>query len=619
MPQQFIILIVAAMALLVMVGASFLSGRGSLDSIKSKPVGDGQHGTARWATPKEIGKTFHRVPFHAAQWRRGENLPAVQGLVLGSQGKKGNVTALVDSDDIHCLMIGAAGVGKTAFFLYPNLEYACACGMSFLALDTKGDLARNYGAIAEKYYGYQVSIIDLRNPTRSDGFNFLTLANAYMDQAVEHPDDLAARAKAEKYAKILSKTIISPDGDSGSYGQNAFFYDSAEGLLTAVILLLAEFLPPKEIDGAMQERRHIVSVFKLVQDLLEPSGTKGKSCFQVLMGRLPPEHKARWFAGAALNTSEQAMASVLSTVLSRLNAFLDTELEQTICFDSPIDAESFASRKSAIFLVLPEEDQTKNFMAGLMIQNLSHELFSVADENGGKLKNRVVLFCDEFGTMPPFDVLSLFSAGRSRKLTMLPIIQSLAQLEKNYGKEGSEIIQDNCQDTIFGGFAPNSQTADVLSRALGNYTVQSGSISRSKGENSQSLQMSERALMTPDELKSIPKGEFVVMKTGAHPMRTRLRLFLDWGITFGEPYQMPEHGQRKVYYAGRQELEAAIIQRFWTEPEAEADEKARPPYRGRAGQREDRHNRQQGQAGPPLATIPDCVKKQDGPPLGEGG
>ena len=131
--------------------------------------------------------------------------------------------------------------------------------------------------------------------------------------------------------------------------------------------------------------------------------------------------------------------------------FLDTELEQTICFDSPLDAESFASKKSAskksaIFLVLLEEDQTKNFMAGLMIQNLSRELFSVADENGGKLKNRVVLFCDEFGTMPPFDVLSLFSAGRSRKLTMLPIIQSLAQLEKNYGKEGSEIIQDNCQD-----------------------------------------------------------------------------------------------------------------------------------------------------------------------------
>ena len=50
------------------------------------------------------------------------------------------------------------------------------------------------------------------------------------------------------------------------------------------------------------------------------------------------------------------------------------------------------------------------------------------------------------------------------------------------------------------------------------------------------------------------------------PMRTRLRLFLDWGITFGDPYQTPEHGQRKVYYAGRQELEEAIKQRFWIGP-----------------------------------------------------
>ena len=99
-----------------------------------------------------------------------------------------------------------------------------------------------------------------------------------------------------------------------------------------------------------------------------------------------------------------------------------------------------------------------------MIQNLSRELFSIADANEGKLKKRVVFYCDEFGTMPPFDVLPLFSAGRSRKLTLVPIIQSLAQLEKNYGKEGAEIIADNCQDTIFGGFAPNSQTAETLSK-----------------------------------------------------------------------------------------------------------------------------------------------------------
>ena len=539
-------------------GLSMMSHHYTLGNIKSRTVGDGQHGTARWATDKEIKQTYAHVPFKVREWRRGQNLPTEQGLILGCKGQPQELTALVDSDDIHCLMIGASGIGKTAFFLYPNLEYACASGMSWLALDSKGDLARNYGTIAKNCYGYNVSVIDLRNPTRSDGNKLLTLVNRYMDIAREDPKNLAARAKAEKYAKILAKTIVNPDGDDSNRGQNAFFYDAAEGLLTSVILMLAEFLPPDEEHP--QERRHIVSVFKLVQDLLEPSKVKGKSHFQLLMGKLPPDHKARWFAGAALNSAEQAMASVMSTVLSRLNAFLDSELEQVLCFDSAIDAEKFGSEKSAIFLILPEEDTTKNFMAGLMIQNLSRELFAVADENGGKLQNRVVLFCDEFGTMPPFDVLPLFSAGRSRRLTLVPIIQSLAQLEKNYGKEGSEIIQDNCQDTIFGGFAPNSQTAEVLSKALGNRTVLSGSVSRGKNDPSQSLQMMERPLLTADELKAIPKGNFIVQKTGRYPMRTRLRLFLEWGITFEEPYIVPERADRAVAYANREDLERNLPQ-----------------------------------------------------------
>ena len=553
-----ILLLAAVFGALAAIAA--FSNRGSLDSIKSKDVGDGQHGTAHWATPAEVRKTFRSVPFQPALWRKGERLPDAQGLVLGCDGKPGRLTALVDSDDIHCLMIGASGVGKTAYFLYPNLEYACASGMSFFASDTKGDLARNYGAIARDCYGYQVAVVDLRNPTRSDGYNLLTLINHYMDVCRREPTNLAARAKAEKYAKILSKTIINPDGEN--FAQNQYFYDAAEGVLTAVTLLLAEYLPPKRIHGELRERRHIVSVFKLVQELLAPSILPGKNEFQLLMDRLPEEHKAKWFSGSALTAAEQSMASVMSTVLSRLNTFLDSELEQVLCFDSAMDAESFAAKKSAIFLILPEEDSTKNFMAGLMIQTLSRELFSVADEHDGKLPNRVVFFCDELGTMPAFDILPLFSAGRSRRLTLVPIIQSLAQLEKNYGKEGAEILTDNCQDTIFGGFAPNSQTAEVLSKALGSRTVMSGSISRGKNDTSQSLQMIERPLMTPDELKSIPKGHFIVMKTGTHPMQTRLRLFLEWGITFGEPYHVPQWAARKVYYASKAELTSAIYRAF---------------------------------------------------------
>ena len=107
--------------------------------------------------------------------------------------------------------------------VYLSQQFSCASGMSFLALDTKGDLARNYGTIATKCYGYQVSVVDLRNPTRSDGSNFLTLVNKYMSIAVKDSTDIASRARAEKYAKILAKTIFTQTGDEGGTGLKNFY------------------------------------------------------------------------------------------------------------------------------------------------------------------------------------------------------------------------------------------------------------------------------------------------------------------------------------------------------------------------------------------------------------
>ena len=555
--QPVVMLLVAGGVMFAVIGGlSLLAHYYTLNGIKSKTVGDGQHGTARFATKKEIEQTYTEVLYEPEKWRKGECLPTAQGLVLGSVERNGKLYALVDTGDVHCLMIGAAGVGKTAHFLYPNIEYACACGMSFLTTDTKGDLYRNYAGIAQKYYGYETAVIDLRNPTRSDGDNMLHLVNKYMDQYLLDTTNLSAKAKAEKYAKITAKTIISAGGgDSASFGQNAFFYDAAEGILAASILLIAEFCSP--------EKRHIISVFKLIQDLLAPSKVKGKNQFQLLMAKLPDTHKAKWFAGAALNTAEQSMQSVLSTALSRLNAFLDSELEQILCFDTAIDAEKFCQKKTAIFLVMPEEDNTKYFIISLILQQLYREILMVADENGGKLDNRVVFYWDEVGTIPKIESAEMmFSASRSRRVSIVPMIQSFAQLTKNYGKEGAEIIIDNCQDTIFGGFAPNSESAEVLSKSLGNKTVMSGSISRGKNDPSQSLQMIQRPLMTPDELKSLPKGNFIVSKTGTHPMKTKLKLFLKWGITFEEPLEMPEKAARKVAYADKQEIEEEIVRRY---------------------------------------------------------
>lgn len=574
------LIVVGAVMFAVLGGVTLLSHIYSLNSIKSRTVGDGQHGTARWATKREIRKTYKHIPFTPDKWRKQakngqeptasvvhlrppfskkdktEEVSLPQGIVVGCTG---NTTAMIDTGDVHALMIGAAGVGKTAYWLYPCIEYACASGMSWLSTDTKGDIMRNYGQIA-KDYGYHVSVIDLRNPTKSNGNNLLHLVNKYMDLYKKHPDKLVYKARCEKYAKIISKTIILSGMDAASFGQNAYFYDAAEGLLTATILLVAEFCKP--------EQRHIVSVFKIIQELLAPSGKKGKNQFQQLMELLPNDHKAKWFAGAALNTAEQSMASVMSTALSRLNAFLDSELELILCFDTEIDAEKFCNEKSALFIIMPEENPATFFMISLIIQQLYREILAVADENGGKLKNRCVFFCDEYGTLPKIESAEMmFSASRSRRLQIVPIIQSFSQLEKNYGKEGAEIIVDNTQLTIFGGFAPQSTSAETLSKALGSRTVMSGSVSRSKNDPSESLQMIERPLMTPDELKSMPKGQFVVMKTGFYPMKVKLKLFFKWGIHFDEehPYTVSDQGNREVKYASKKDITDGIIKKYHPE------------------------------------------------------
>lgn len=559
MDGTIILIIVATIMFAVIGGVTLASHIYNLNSIKSKTVGDGQHGTARFSTNSELKRTYKYIPYEPKVWRKKakqENLNLPQGVILGVKKKNGIDYAMVDDDDVHTLMIGAAGCGKTAFWLYPNLEYACAAGMSFLTTDTKGDLYRNYGNIAKQYYGYDVAIIDLRNPTKSDGNNLLHLVNKYMDEYKAHPENIALKAKAEKYAKIIAKTLIFSDGDAASYGQNAFFYDAAEGLMTAVILLIAEFAPP--------EQRHIVSVFKLIQDLLAPSGVKGKNQFQLLIEKLPPEHKTRWFAGAALNTSDQAMASIMSTAMSRLNAFLDSELEQILCFDTAIDAEKFCSSKCAIFIVLPEENPATYFMVSLLLQQLYREILTVADEHGGVLENRVMFYMDEFGTLPAISSAEMmYSASRSRKLSLVSIIQSYKQLEKNYGNEGADIIKDNCQVTIAGGFAPTSGTADEISKSLGTRTVMTGSVSRSKNDPSQSLQMTERPLMTADELKSMKKGNFIVMKTGTHPFVSKLKLFFKWGIEFDtEKYTVPDKGARKVYYTNKEIIENNILEQY---------------------------------------------------------
>ena len=192
---------------------------------------------------------------------------------------------------------------------------------------------------------------------------------------------------------------------------------------------------------------------------------------------------------------------------------------------------------------------------------------------------------DEFGTLPEIQSAEMmFSASRSRRISFVPIIQSLAQLEKNYGKEGSAIIIDNCQIAIYGGFAPNSEAAEVLSKTLGDRTVQTGSVSKGK-DKSTSFQMTGRPLMTPDELKVMPKDTFIVTRTGVKPMKTILRLFFEWGIELGSPYKPRKSEVREVSYADCSMIEDLIREKYGSRQEEQQRRNMPMPTKGQGNGR----------------------------------
>lgn len=566
--------------------------------IKHQRVENGPYGDARFAKDEEIRaeNDMHVIDYDPRAWREGKNLPSEPGILLGDWhtkdklgnrprvvNKKGRVKYLGEdggwngagvksylcTNDTHALLVASSGAGKTAYFLNPQIEYALATGISFVVTDTKGDIDRNYGKVAEEKYGYKTVLLNLRSPMRSSKFNILHMVSKYtqlykeeMERNPSSEKALLYQARRETYAKICSKTIIT-NGSDGDFGQNAYFYDTAEGLLTACIMLVCEYADPSE--------HHIISVYKLIQALsgnAKKATGESQTAVDKLLKKLPADSKIKMFAGAAAQGGD-SQASVISTAMSRLLTFIDSEIEQILCFESDIDAESFVKEKTMLILTMPEEFNTRYFMVSLVIQELYRELLTIADQYGGRVPAtegfrgktpRVMFFLDEFGTLPKIDSAEMmFSAARSRNILFVPIVQGTVQLKRNYKDEGAAIIIDNCQLQLFTGISPRSADGKEISEKLGTYTAKGVSITHGKDNGSKTDNVVSVNLMTPEEVCTMPQGDFIVMRTGKHPMKVHFDIFLDWGIPPFETRKEKEAGSGQVVkYATISEIEQNI-------------------------------------------------------------
>ena len=552
----FLFFFIIVIAISFVIAASMLNKK-ELNSFKLKKTGDRQYGSAEFIEEKDKRKYYQTIRFDPKSWRKGVNLPEVPkdldtvGWIVGlSRNKK---DAYIVRRDYNLLHIAPPGSGKTMKFCVENMEWQMANGISFVYTDTKGEY-RKIAAIAEKYYGYKTAIYDFRNCIDSDKNNIMSLINNYIDQ-YKSTKDLRFKAIAERYAKINAKTII---GSTEKMGANTYFYDAAEALLASLQILVSEY--------AGEGKRHLVSVYTLLDEATN-FDEDGSSAFTRLYEKLERTDNARLFASVSLKGSPETMASSVSTCLSKCKNFLDLELEQMSCFDTKVTSEDLAKGKTAIFIVIPEEDDTKYFYASIILDQIIGELFIVADRNGGKLEKEVRINGDEVGTMPMIRRLSQgLSAGRSRKMFFSIMLQGLYQLEEKYGKAADNML-DCLQVVIFGSMTPLSKTADALSNALGKQTIESGSTSHSfdskniiqtQSQYSYQNQMTGRELMFANEIKMLKPDEFVVYTKELQPTIMWLPWHSVWGIDLNDIKELDKKEIVEVKAATTKEIDKNI-------------------------------------------------------------
>ena len=570
------LVIVSAVILLALLIPYLMNHNKNLSKIKGTKTGDGQYGDAQFASKKEIKDNFIRIEFAPDKWRKGQDLPKVEGTIVGTEsvGKKHFI--MVDPSDNHTLMVSASGGGKTTSFVEPMIEYCAAAGMSVFCTDTKGNIYQDFAPVLRKYYHIDPFLIDLRYPQVSNSYNFLYLINKYYD-AYKLTGNLGSAALAENYAKDMAYSIIHMDGLVNA-GQNQFFYTAGEGVIAGITLLVSELCQTDE--------RHIASVFKCIRQLMEvdPATVNKKNVqptlyITELYLQLPEDHTAKNLLAPTATNEFRTIASVMSTAMSLLLKFIDKEMEQLLCFDDGFNIEDFTKGNSFIFFIIDEKSKAKNFMVNLILNQIYGELLRKAEEYQEiRLPHRVYQILDECGTFGRIDGLSrMLSAGRSRNIISVLPIQNLSQLDEQYGKDNATNIKSNCQNTLFSYLSTGSSDASTFSKALDTTTVQVGSVSSQTSSNRSSSSvtrsMAKKNLMSSGQISRLPKGNWILMKSGMNPSQQKLIPADQMGIEFNDNFTIDPRPIRTVRYADRTELFDRIRECYSSKQKIHTDKK----------------------------------------------
>ncbi len=441
-----------------------------------------EHGSARWGNVKSVIKRYMDKDSY-------KNIILSQNMRLGLNAKK-------HRRNLNVLVVGGSGAGKTRFYAKPNLMQ---CNTSFIVADPKGEMLRSIAPLLIEN-GYDIKVFNLIEPENSDGYNPFVYIR-----------------KDEDVIKLISNLIQNTTPKNAS--QNDPFWEKSEiALDSALMLYLLHEAPPEE------------QTFEMLMFLIENAATvedEDESGYQspvdILFQGLEdekPEHIAVRQYKIFKQASGKTAKSILISAAVRLAAFNLPEIAKMTSYDN-LDIGTLGERKRAIFCVIPDNDNSFNYLVGMLYTQAFQALYFNADNNhGGELPIPVHIVMDEFANVAlPDNFERILATMRSRRISVSIIIQNMAQLKALF-KDSWENITGNCDTLLYLGGNEQS-THEYISKMLGKETIDTRTRGITKGQHGSSntnYQNAGRELLTLDEVRLLDNSNALIFIRGERPL-----------------------------------------------------------------------------------------------------
>ena len=418
-------------------------------------------------------------------------------------------------------MLDGSGSGKSASYVIPNAYQLLG---SYVFTDPKGELYDKTAGFL-KHKGYDIKVLNLVNPQKSDGYNPLMHIESEID------------------VDVIANTIVKGQKTEGS-NSDPYWDDMAEMLLKALIYYLLATRP--------EEEQNLASCAELVR---AANSNGGGNLLTELMNQLPYDHPARMNYKSIEIAPEKTYGSILSTLQSKLGKFDSKEIAE-LTSTNTINFEDIGSKKTVVYVISSDTHTAYDFLLTIFFSQMIQHLYDFADKKGGALPQPTYFILDEFaniGKIPDFD--KKISTSRSRKISFSVILQNLDQLEAVYEKSHETII-GNCDTTVFLG--SNSQkTVEYFSKELGEKTINRDSWSVSKDKHmwrqgfNKSDQVMARALMTPDELRRLDNDMCIIFEKGLKPIKAQKYYYFKYHTNDLVKQYMVDHNDREEFERGK--------------------------------------------------------------------